>query len=457
MKNIRFNISLYILVPSIFSGLSVLSLLVGYRLTTFFIARQTDPQWPLAFWGAVLAVLTFVAGLLVVRYVIEPVKKFVDQTRTMGVLKENPPEDRIDIPKDELHEFTRVFNQVTEILGKVEARELFPEIVGQSALIRRVFKQIIQVAPTDATVLVLGETGTGKELIAHSIHRHSLRKEKPFIAFNCAAIPDGLLESELFGYEKGAFTGADTRKPGQFEMAHQGTLFLDEIGDMPLTTQAKLLRVLEERAVQRLGAITPRKIDVRFIAATHRNLQELVHSGRFRQDLFFRLNVVTIQLPPLRRRREDIPLLAERFLADFAPHHHLSETDLQRLLAYDWPGNVRELQNAIESAAVMAAPSGGLEFNTLSPAGLNGEQVREQVESESGQPAPVQEDTLADGTTPTPDLDSMVSAYEKKILIRALTQNRGVQKQAARSLGIKERSLWHRLKKYQIDAGDYKL
>jgi transcriptional regulator with PAS, ATPase and Fis domain len=446
MKNIRFNINLYLLVPSIFSGFSVLSLLVGYRLTRFYIAREIAPTWPLAFWGAVLVIFTFICGLVVVRFVIEPVKKFVSKTQTMGVLKENPPEDRVDIPKDELHEFSRIFDQVTEILGKVEARELFPEIVGQSAVMRRVFNQILKVAPTDATVLIFGETGTGKELIARSIHRHSQRRQKPFIAFNCAAIPEGLLESELFGHEKGAFTGAAARKLGQFELAHQGTLFLDEIGDMPLATQVKLLRTIEERTVQRLGSVTPKRIDVRFIAATHRNLQKLVSEGKFRQDLYFRLNVVTIHLPPLRRRREDIALLADRFLENIAPDKQLSQSALQRLMVHDWPGNVRELQNVIESAAVMAGPAERLDLNGV-----------ELPDSERPPFRGQHADAPDPGQSLSRSIDTMVGEYEKKILIEALFQSRGIQRQAAKILGLKERSLWHRLKKYQIEPSDYKL
>lgn len=445
MKNIRFNINLYILVPSIFSGLSILSLLVTYRLTIFYLARDIAPQWPLAFWGAVLVFFTFVCGLLVVRFVIAPVRQFMTKTETMGVLKENKTEDRVDIPKDELHEFSRVFEQVTEILGKVEARELFPEIVGQSAVMRGVFNQILKVATADATVLILGETGTGKELIARSIHRHSRRREKSFVAFNCAAIPEGLLESELFGHEKGAFTGASARKLGQFELADEGTLFLDEIGDMPLSTQAKVLRAIEERTVQRVGATNPRRIDVRFIAATHQNVQDLVNEGKFRQDLYFRLNVVSIHLPPLRRRREDIALLADRFLENIAPHKQLSDQTLQRLMVYDWPGNVRELQNVIESAAVMAGSAERIGLAHLPP-----------TITTIWNAAPSDQRVLLNGKDRLLSLDIQLQEFEKKMLTQALAQSHGVQKKAATLLGLKERSLWHRLKKYNIEASSYK-
>ena len=230
MKDIRFHINLYIIIPLIFAGFSTLSLLVSYRLTRFYLDHSLPPEWPVAFWGIILVLFTFGCGLVTVKYLIDPVNKFVNKTKTMGVLQDidAPPSPAAASP--EMHKFTRVFDQVSQILGKVEARQLFPDIIGQSETMRSVFNQIMKVAPTDSTVLIIGETGTGKELVANSIHKHSLRQGNAFIAINCAAIPEGLLESELFGHEKGAFTGADARKPGKFELAHDGTLFLDEIG-----------------------------------------------------------------------------------------------------------------------------------------------------------------------------------------------------------------------------------
>jgi len=354
MKNIRFHFNLYVIIPLIFGGFSVLSLLVAYRLTRYYLDLNTDPIWPLAFWGSLLFIFTAICGLLVVKFIIQPMEQFVDRTKTMGVLNNVEIGEPIEPPKTELHQYVRVFEQVSEILSKVDARELFPEIVGQSTAIRGVLNQIIKVAPTDSTVLISGETGTGKELVAQSIHRHSRRQNRPFIVLNCAAIPEGLLESELFGHEKGAFTGAVTRRAGKIELAHEGTLFLDEVGDMPLETQAKLLRALEEKIIVHLGGTHPIKVDVRVITATNKNLPELVAKEMFRQDLFYRLNVLTLHLPALRERREDIPLLAAHFIKRFAPDKKLSPTVVQLLMAHDWPGNVRELQNVMQSACVLA-------------------------------------------------------------------------------------------------------
>ncbi|MBI5894488.1 MAG: sigma 54-interacting transcriptional regulator [Desulfobacterales bacterium] len=216
MKNPRFHITLYAIIPVIFSGFTILGLLAAYQLTRYYMDRGLSPVWPLAFWGMVLTLFTFACGLLVVRFLIHPVQKFVDQTQTMGVLRE--AEEKA-LPRessmDEMDRYARVFDQVTEILSKVEARQLFPDILGQSAAMRAVLNQIVKVAPTEVMVLIVGETGTGKELVAHNIHRHSPRRDDTFLAMNCAAIPEGLLESELFGHEKGAFTGAVGRKLGK--------------------------------------------------------------------------------------------------------------------------------------------------------------------------------------------------------------------------------------------------
>ena len=228
MRNRRFTINLYVIIPLIFGGLSALSVLVTYRILHFYIDRGLSAEWPLAFWGIILVLFTFLCGVFTVKFIIDPVKKFVDKTQNLGVLRSVEEQGGDSAASLDMHHFSRVFDQVSEILSKVEARELFPDIIGQSKQMRGIFNQILKVAPTDATVLIFGETGTGKELIADSIHRHSLRQGKPFVAINCAAIPEGLLESELFGHEKGALTGAARRKPGKFETAHEGTLLLDE-------------------------------------------------------------------------------------------------------------------------------------------------------------------------------------------------------------------------------------
>jgi formate hydrogenlyase transcriptional activator len=234
----------------------------------------------------------------------------------------------------------------------------FEGIVGQSSALREVLQQVEMVAPTDSTVLLLGETGTGKELIARAIHDRSFRKNRPLVRVNCAAIPSGLLESELFGHERGAYTGALTQRIGRLEVADQGSLFLDEIGDIPLELQPKLLRVLQEREFERLGSTVTRKVNVRVVAATHRHLEEMIRENQFRSDLYYRLNVFPIYIPPLRERPEDIPPLVRHFVRDFA--HRMNKTidgisseTMEWLTRYSWPGNIRELQNVIERSVVV--------------------------------------------------------------------------------------------------------
>ena len=237
--------------------------------------------------------------------------------------------------------------------------EQFEGIVGQSAALRRVLEMVRTVATGDSTVLLLGETGTGKELIARAIHNCSRRKERAFVKLNCAAIPSGLLESELFGHERGAFTGAITQKIGRVEVADQGSLFLDEIGDIPLELQPKLLRVLQEREFERLGSTRTKKIDVRIVAATHRDLEGMILEGNFRSDLYYRLNVVPISIPPLRERAEDIPLLVEHFVREAARKLNktidsIAADTMAALMDYRWPGNIRELENVIERAVILS-------------------------------------------------------------------------------------------------------
>jgi formate hydrogenlyase transcriptional activator len=245
---------------------------------------------------------------------------------------------------------------------EVKSAYNFEDIVGQAPVMKRLFASIEQVALSDSTVLLMGETGTGKELIAHAIHNVSLRKDKLLVKLNCAALPSELIESELFGHEKGAFTGATAQRKGRFELADGGTLFLDEVGELSLPAQAKLLRVLQEQEFDRVGGIKTLKVDVRVIAATNRNLLEGVKAGTFRSDLYYRLNVFPLEVPPLRERRPDIPLLARHFLKRFArklgkPLLDIAPSSMERLERYGWPGNIRELQNVIERAAVLARDS----------------------------------------------------------------------------------------------------
>lgn len=438
IKNARYNISLYILIPVIFTGIALLTLLACYNLTAYFYKTGVEPGKYLFFWGALLILFSLISGVLIVRFIINPMERFVAKTDTFGVVTQAEDEDK-QSRKDEMTRYTRAFDRVAEFLSKVESRELFPQIIGQSKSMRAVFFQIIKVAPTDSTVLLLGETGTGKELFANSIHEHSRRKGKPFVAINCAAIPEGLLESELFGFEKGAFTGANTRKLGKLEIASGGTIFLDEIGDMPLSIQAKVLRAIEESRIERVGGTQPVEVDVRIIAATNKDLSVMVDTGQFREDLFFRLNVFTIRLPLLRERREDIPILIDKFVRQSGKKLSVSSEAMQLLTVYDWPGNVRELKNAVESACVMAK-------EVIEPIHLPSG-ITEQSEGARDEKLEFDEDL---------NLDDRIKEFERRMIAKALMMAGGVQVTAAKVLGISERSLWHRVKKFDIDVDQYK-
>lgn len=250
-------------------------------------------------------------------------------------------------------------SQMLDSCDRISSPRRFEQIIGTSPALGKVLEQVQYVAPTDSTVLIEGETGTGKELIAHAIHNASLRRGRPFVKLNCAAIPLDLLESELFGHERGAFTGAIAQKIGRFELADKGTLFLDEVGDIPAALQPKLLRVLQEQEFERLGSNLTHKVDVRLVAATNRNLAEMVKQGEFRSDLYYRLDVFPILLPPLHARREDIPALVAHFVEIFGrrmrkPIDHIPRETMSALCSYDWPGNIRELQNRIERAVILS-------------------------------------------------------------------------------------------------------
>ena len=318
-------------------------------------------------------------------------------------------------------------------------------LLGQSRAMQEVYKTIGKTAARDVTVLITGESGTGKELVARALKTYSRRDRGPFVALNCAAIPESLLESELFGHERGAFSGAAEARPGKFELAHSGTLFLDEIGDMPLVLQSKLLRVLQERELYRLGARAPRLVDVRIIAATNQALEELVQAGRFRQDLYYRLNVVRIKLPPLRERGDDIVLLAKRFLqrqTDAQGPRGFSEDACHALLDYAWPGNVRELENVIAQAVVRArGPVIRAEDLALHDSQLHSA-AREAAPTG---PADAGLDALFEQHA------GRVSAVVEQLLVsKALELTRHNQVQAARLLGISRNVLRERMKRYHL-------
>ncbi len=320
-------------------------------------------------------------------------------------------------------------------------------IVARSAAMRSVLTLVRQVADTNATVLILGESGTGKELIAQAVHRLARRRQAAFVAINCAAMSETLLESELFGHEKGAFTGAVRSHRGKFEYADQGTLFLDEIGDMPLTLQAKLLRVLETREVVRVGSNEPIKVDVRIIAATNKDLEQAVREGRFREDLYFRIKVVTVRLPPLRDRREDVPPLVERFVKEFAALHgrdvrSVSTAAMAKLSAFSWPGNVRQLRNVLETAVLVATGE------TIDVAGLPPEIAAVDVRSAPPPAAPTSAEATDHASTSLDDLVIPLEEAERILIRNALRAKAGNREQAAKALGISERTLYRKIKEY---------
>ncbi|MBM4254565.1 MAG: sigma-54-dependent Fis family transcriptional regulator [Deltaproteobacteria bacterium] len=324
-------------------------------------------------------------------------------------------------------------------------------MLGQSRAMQEVYKIIGKSAARDVTVLITGESGTGKELIARALHTYSSRFQNPFLAINCAAIPDTLLESELFGYERGAFSGAVEARPGKFELAQGGTLFLDEIGDMPILLQSKLLRVLQERELYRLGARESRHVDVRIIAATNQEPEHLIQVGRFREDLYYRLNVVRIALPPLRERGEDIPLLAEYFLkkhqqTDPQGPSGFSKAARQQLLAYPWPGNVRELENVI-AQAVLNVRGSVIDVEDLM---LTSDTVRTPRNAgELTDPSALTIDTLFEQ-----EAGNVFAATERLLIAKALERTRQNQVQAARLLGVSRNVLRDRMKRYQLFDAD---
>ncbi len=343
-------------------------------------------------------------------------------------------------------------------------------IIGQSTTLKEVFRVLIKVAPTESTVLVTGESGTGKELLVRALHSNSLRHDKPFVPINCGAIPKDLLESELFGHEKGAFTHAIRTRPGRFEMAEGGTIFLDEIGEMDLTLQVKILRVLQEKEIERVGGAGVKKVDVRIVAATNRDLEQEVQAGRFREDLYYRLNVIPLHLPALRDRGGDILLLAEHFLREFCRKRGRSQLTLssdarKALAAYSWPGNVRELENFMERISILC------EGDTIHAVDLP-QKILTAVGDLLNLPEPA---TVLDGAVSTPlcadpvtrngfvwptladmvergmDLKVFLDTVEERLLAEALQRADGVKNQAAEILGIKRTTLIEKLKKRNME------
>ena len=335
---------------------------------------------------------------------------------------------------------TRLFSVPGGKTG-IQTRYQFKNLISQDARMADTFKMLAKIAKTDATILIMGESGTGKEMVARSIHYNSKRKNNPFISVNCAALPPNLLESELFGYEKGAFTGAAATKPGLFEIANGGTFFLDEVGEIPIELQAKLLRVLQERSIIHLGGIKETSIDIRLLAATSRDLAREMHEGRFREDLFYRLNVVPIIMPPLRDRIGDIPLFTEHFLNYYCGRHNVSksfrfeESAMTFLKEYAWPGNIRELENLTERIVALGEEE-VLSVKKLKE--LMGEAHNHSVSTISN----------LKGTS---NLNDAVDQFEKQMILDAIKHSRGNKFKAARKLGITRQNLQYKLKKYDIE------
>ncbi len=341
--------------------------------------------------------------------------------------------------QDRMEEIERLRNENRELQDQLKNQFLDENIVGNSSKMRELFMQIQQVAKTQATVMVRGESGVGKELIAQAIHFGSERRNKPLIKVNCSALPESLIESELFGYEKGAFTGADSQKKGRFELAEGGSIFLDEIGELPQQIQVKLLRVLQEREFERLGGTKTIPCNVRVIAATNRNLEEAIKDGSFREDLYYRLNVFPLYVPALRERLSDIPLLVDHFIAKANKKNgtdiiRISSSAIEMLMIYHWPGNIRELENCIERAAILSTD------RVIRPQNM----------------PPTLQTAQSSGTPYKGTLQAIVEKVEKQLIIDTLTNLRGNVFQSAKDLGISNRKLGLRIEKYGIEIGKYK-
>jgi two-component system response regulator AtoC len=348
--------------------------------------------------------------------------------------------EKIDHQVSRVFEYQELAAEVEVLRGEISSLVQTERIVGNSPAMQEVYKTVGKVAKSDATVLITGESGTGKELVAEALHYNSNRRAGPLVKVSCAALPETLLEAELFGHEKGSFTGAMTQRRGRFEMADKGTIFLDEIGEMSLQTQTKLLRVLQDRKIERIGSSIPIKVDLRIICATNKDLQKQVEQSKFRDDLFYRLNVIHIHMPPLRERKEDIPALVEHFLAKHrysatAQPAAISEEALRRLMEYDWPGNVRELENVIERAVVLS---------------------RGQVITSRELPFGDHEGDHEEGTDDLPSERSFfkksVAQFEKDLIMKALRDAGGNRSKAAEMLGIYRRLLYAKIKEYGLEG-----
>jgi two-component system response regulator AtoC len=425
------------------------------KMTGVELLREVRVRQPEAV-GIILTAFTDVDVLIeainlgqVYRYITKP----WDAKEVRGVLQYAI--ERFHLQRDnrrlaaQLAAYTGYLNQ--QLHGEFD----FGNIIGESAPLREVLEKVEQVAPTNSTVLLRGETGTGKELVAHAIHINSPREEKPFVRVNCAALAPGVLESELFGHEKGSFTGALARRPGRFELADGGTLFLDEVGDLPMEVQIKLLRTLQEREFERVGGAETIKVDVRLVSATNRNLEQMIEDGEFREDLYYRLNVFPINLPPLRDRLDDLAPLVVHFIAKFSRQMGVAASPaspeaLSKLREYNWPGNVRELENIIERAMILARGA------AVSASHLDfGRRAASYTPSPSVGTGPVAAVATPGAISPLADdgksLAERLLDSERKEIIAAVEKSRGNIASAARTLGINRSTLYYRLRKHGLE------
>ena len=349
--------------------------------------------------------------------------------------------DKVNYTVQKVFEYQDLAQEVEVLRGEISSLVQTERIVGNSPAMQEVYKTVGKVAKSDATVLITGESGTGKELVAEALHYNSSRRAGPLVKVSCAALPETLLEAELFGHEKGSFTGALTQRRGRFEMADKGTIFLDEIAEMSLQTQTKLLRVLQDHKIERVGSSIPIKVDIRIVCATNKELQKLVEQNKFRDDLFYRLNVIHIKMPPLRDRKEDIPALVEHFLAKHrysatAQPAAIGEEALRRLMEYDWPGNVRELENVVERAVVLSR--GQIITSRELPFGEH-EEGHENGETD-------------DMPTEKSFFKKSVAQFEKDLIMKALRDAAGNRSKAAEMLGIYRRLLYAKIKEYGLEG-----
>ncbi|HBA83241.1 MAG TPA: nif-specific transcriptional activator NifA [Verrucomicrobia bacterium] len=378
-----------------------------------------------------------VVGALSVDRVFEPEVDLSDDVRLLTIIASMIAQ-AVKLRRIAQEEQERLAEENERLRAELRNRFRPANIIGNSHEMQTVYDQIAQVSKSAATVLIEGETGTGKELVAHAIHYNSDRADKPFIKAHCAALPESVIESELFGHEKGSFTGATADRKGRFELAHGGSLFLDEIGDVPPSIQIKLLRVIQEREFERIGGTQTIKVNVRLVTATNKDLRAMVNQGKFREDLFYRLHVFPIYVPPLRKRKADIVQLADHFLQKYAEENRkdvrrLSSAVIDMLMSYHWPGNVRELENCIERAVLVA------EGNVIHPYHL----------------PPTLQTAEASGTPTTGNLKSLVSAYERDLIRDSLKSTRGNIAASARALGSTQRILGYKILHYQIDPKQY--